>query len=126
MKQIETVAGKILIIEVPEDAYGFDIDLSSHISTPIIIFSKHRFIPLYKHGNFKILGKLSELSEEECKKFVIKLNNNIYHDYSTEWNGKRDIIHVYKETAKESLISLLQSNGIDTTKENELLIVEVL
>lgn len=63
--------------------------------------------------------------EEECGRFILggycSTNGcNIYEDYlrETSWSGF--------EIAKESLISLLQSNGIDTTNENKLLIIEVL
>lgn len=71
---------------------------------------------------YKILGKLSEISEEECERFVVKvMNNQHYQNYNY-----KSIVDRWVKTAKESFISLLQSNGIDTNNQNTLLLIEKL
>ena len=63
---------------------------------------------------YKILGKLSELQEDQCKEFVHKripqgVNVSYYAGYTSNSNWYLD--------AKKSFISLLESHGVDTSKE---------
>lgn len=147
MKQIETNTSKLLIIKVPELAFYFDWNYCKKnyddFNNPKIqIYWETEddriggFITNFKSAeDFNILGKLSELSEEKCSRFVKyifidawfpgEINLEGYKDYSFKLIGELFYDKIYKfKTAKESLISLLQSNDIDTSKN--LLIIEVL
>ncbi len=133
--------GDNLILEyVPEDAYDFK--LTNYKKHTVLNYS-------YKINNnianvgindgefnvilneAKILDKLSELSEEECQKFVkvdypfdgqyIKMYKNYSSVPLEPWG-----INTFFKTPKESLISLLQSHGIDTSKPNTILLIEKL
>lgn len=143
LKQIDTINGTIIVVEVPEDAYDFFIHISSIMGRTV----ENKLTTFYKEDCFdlpncwqmtyKILGKLSELSEEECTKFVEFKNISspcqceicgydvdCYRDYvnqtDDDWenNPVADRLH----TAKESFISLLQSHGVDISKNNILIL----
>lgn len=96
--------------------------------------------------DFEILDKLSELTDKDCEEFVentVRCNNCDWEDCEdnlktfvdmSEHVGKE--IYYYKgcpncetddylmDIAKESFISLLQSEGLDTSKE--FLIIKIL
>lgn len=72
-------------------------------------------------NNAKILGKLSELSEEVCSRFTEQQWGDKHKDYIKV--GHQNNPFMFK-TAKESLISLLESHGVDTSKN--LLLIEKL
>ena len=98
------INNNLLVVEVPETS-----DIEETIDN------------LNLSGNNKYLGKLSEISEEDCKRFV---ENKIrkYYNYSVF----QQLEELMCDTAKESLISLLQANDIDTSNEDKILIIEVL
>jgi hypothetical protein len=101
MKEIQTNGITILLVEVPEDATYFNL---------------HHNILLYPLGNddvdgirlpigqYQILGKSTELSEEQmkeiCDKWKYGWNNYLYPDTT------------YYPTVQESYLSLLEANGI--------------
>lgn len=152
MQQIKTHNNiELICIEVPEDAWGFqfisidydfsfvlkdyaflknslyyNLDLNAPISEGIMEFVKLE-IPV---SELKILGKLSELSEEECSRLVeffqSSRTNKIYYKNYVSSKEKNDNIAFssYKGDVKDSLISLLQSQGIDTSNLNTLLLIE--
>lgn len=60
---------------------------------------------LFHEGEVIYQGKTSEIHEKIAKECVHKFNNNAFKDYSVNFNGIRDIIHVYKITAKKSIQS---------------------
>ena len=108
MKQIKTAGNDIVCVEIPEEVINWQsLDVS-------LDWSKH-----------KILGKLSELIDEDCEEFVKLLPSNMYKNYKwPEDKVRLTGIQPINATAKQSFISLLQSEGIDTNKN--LLIIEVL
>ena len=122
MKTIKTQSNSILAIEVPDDAYDFKIEVDYLIYRDNKTSIWNEGTPIQIPENSKILGKLSELEDEEFERFVEHskkslTNENTWRDYRfDEWEECFDV--------KESFISLLQSNGIDTSKE--LLIIEIL
>lgn len=131
MKQIKTAGKDLIVVEVPEDC-KYNIG----ISTDYKVFGDTNnssnwteFSIQLPDGEYKILGVLSELSEEDSDSFVFEYSSKTntfdksgFQNYlytSSVWSFSK-----FKFTAKESLISLLQSNNIDTSKE--LLLIEVL
>lgn len=105
--EIKTKSGNILVVEItPEE------DLIDNIEARIIS----------QLDDAKIIGKLSKLKDKDVEEFVdnsIKgLTNEItYRDYTFEdWEECFE--------AKESFLSLLESNGLNTNKE--YLIVKIL
>lgn len=102
MKEVTTNNQTILLVEVPEDVTGFNL---------------HHNILLYPLGNddvdgirlpigqYQILGKSTELSEEQMKEIcATRFNGANYHDYLKE--------NVWFKTVQESYLSLLEDNGI--------------
>ena len=113
MTTIKTQSNSIIVVEVPEDVINWQsLDI-------VLDWSKH-----------KILGKLSELEDKDLERFVKFSINSIrtYKNY-TQQRGKNNTPwerneKMWLKSAKQSFISLLQSEGIDTNKN--LLIIEVL
>ena len=69
-------------------------------------------------NDYKIIGLLRDLSESECEWLVEKvMNGHHYQNYNYT-----SITDRWVKTAKDSLISLLQSNGLNTS--NNLLLIE--
>jgi hypothetical protein len=129
MKQIKTKSGNILVIEVPEDIKDYE---KLEWYKRYVDFVMH---PIKDYGIFKdnnpynslILGKLSEITEDDCKEFVEKANDELLDINDNHWE---DYTKTYWEddlpTAKQSFISLLQSEGINTSNEEELLIIKTI
>lgn len=119
MKTIKTQSNSILAIEVPENEH-ISIDLNYDAGELLV---NDVFVGTFELGDaLDVLGKLSQLEDEEFERFVEHskkslTNENTWRDYRfDEWEECFDV--------KESFISLLQSNGMDTSKE--LLIIEIL
>ena len=134
MKQIQTIGNSLIVVKVPEDAYDFGF--MKHNNSLFYWLTSNKTISEGNGDmirmdlsieNLKILGKLSELSEENCSKFVHKMIGNNPSEQEIKFRGKYynylDYT-IYCLTAKESLISLLQSNRVDTNKN--LLLIEIL
>lgn len=108
MKEIQTKSGKILCVEIPDDTLNWQ---SLNIT---LDWSKH-----------KIVGKLSELIDEDCEEFIELLPSNMYKNYKwPEDKVRLTGIQPINATAKGSFISLLESEGIDTSRE--YLVIKVL
>ena len=130
MKQLQTEGNDIIVIEVPKDAYNYRFYINGALLYDTISKKDNTLFNIMEHFNHikcKILGKLSELTEEECSKFVHKMIGNNPPEQEIKFRGKYynylDYT-IYCLTAKDSFISLLQSNEIDTN--NNLLLIEVL
>ena len=150
MKQIKTKSGNILCVEVPEDAYDFTIYENGVYFKPTIIqYTIYGEINPHPSVNFrtynlklKIINKLSELTDKDCEEFVLQYGEGGLKDVvnsialgfseiikvSADGLGYRNYLdnlnNNYTLKPKESFISLLQSEGIDTNKE--WLIIKVL
>ena len=155
MKIIKTInESNLIIVEIPKEFYNYEIEARGNLLVDgaiYLLYAKtpngkndwNRDIVLndkpYNEDKYKLLGKLSELLEEECttlvKSFISNWNiPNVHFDFlNFKWENIDVDINNYSvnklfpfETAKESLISLLQSNDIDTSKEDELLLIKKL
>lgn len=155
MKQINTISGNILIVDIPKDVISYTIEnypisertnhhqYSSFTNERIRVltggywcllnlelpksnenqlFNDKKLITLGKNESWKIIGKLSELKDEDVEEFVedrlahegdLNTNGIQYKDYKTE------MYPFWKP--KESFISLLKANGVDTNKEQLIL-----
>lgn len=129
MKTIKTQNKELIVVEVPEDAYDFI--LQNRLVTCILYTDNEKSDNIIRFDeilNCEILGKLSELPEEECSRFVEKIEKPA--QYRSEFpNGKIPYYKSYTDgyyysKAKESLISLLQANGVDTSNQNTILLIE--
>lgn len=147
MKQIKTKSGEILIAEVPED---IDLDTLSYSTSQDLhlLTATGKDVDIYCNNipDIKLIGILSELTDKDCEEFVentVRCNNCNWEDCEdnlktfvdmSEHIGKE--IYYYKgcpncetddylmDISKESFVSLLKSEGIDTSKE--LLIIKIL
>lgn len=107
MKKIQTKSGNIRCVEIPEDSsenlkryYNLELDGDEL---------------LYVN---KVIGKLSELTDKDCGEFVELTNTGLYKIY--DWSEKKVNelgIQPVTNFAKKSFLSLLESEGIDTSKE---------
>ena len=146
MKQIKTKSKDIICVEVPEDTTWWSIienKLGNFITKELdlpqqflqygkssnIFGSQWNNQVYYNPDNFylpkgkwEILGKLYELTDKDCEEFVEKMPFSFSDRYLLY------IPYLYSpehtKSAKESFMSLLQSEGIDTSKE--LLIIKIL
>lgn len=113
MKEIQTNGITILLVEVPEDAREFKIE------NGLLLF-KADFIPfgivILPQGQYQILGKSTELSEEQMKGICWQVSFGNYTGYKNYNQAKcsdfRDIVESSFSTVQESYLSLLEANGI--------------
>lgn len=111
MKKIQTNNGEILVIEIPIDACNFKMHFSinyklvfsSEIQDPLNVGGDMLVLPEINY-RYKILGKLSDLTDEELEE-IITAN--------------------YGLSIKDSFKSLLKSNNIDW-QENKTLILKII
>ena len=134
MKQIKTKSTTIGIIKVSKNSTN---DLKHYYNLEL---NNNELI----YTN-KVLGKLSDLTDKDCEEFVLQwgedssgdLINVIAFGYSDIVSIRENKILGYKNyidnmnnnytlRPKESFLSLLQSEGIDTSNEDKLLIIKVL
>ena len=108
MKEIQTNGITILLVEVPEDAIGFIIDYFYLICNPYESDKKVIELP---QCQWEILGKSTELSEEQMKEICPKcIGLSVYPDYN--FKPTRLVALKFFHTVQESYISLLEANGI--------------
>jgi hypothetical protein len=154
MKEIQTKSGKILIVEVPKDTTWWELienNLGDFISKELSLgkkflqfgkgnstyYSPDKFYCVQNYKNPIILGKLSELTDKDCEELsVAYISNfnipNVYFNFKDyDLNDLNELLECNSvnvifpfESAKESFISLLQSEGVDISKE--YLIINVL
>lgn len=135
MKSIKTNNKEILVVEIDKDSYNFNNDLQMPqidylIEVNGILFNDCIMLRDYWHNSIKIIGKLSELTHNDCKELVESdsfLDTGdfglgavtYYRSYPNELKDSFDL----DLDAKESFILLLQSEGIDLTKEYLILMI---
>ena len=125
MKEIQTNNITILFVEVPSVNLIFDIHDNYLVmgTNAMDVSSKKRkirngdnkgFINLNK-VDWQILGKSTELSEEQMKEICPKcIGLSVYPDYN--FKPTRLVALKFFHTVQESYISLLEANGIDNNK----------
>jgi hypothetical protein len=124
MKTITKGKTPFLAIPVPKEAFYFDWKWSAREEHIIIYWeTEDGWVQGVKTDfkspfHFEILDKFSELCEMECEEFVdcISLRENDYTIYKNYISKPEVYIYV---TAKQSLLSLLNSEGFD---ENTLIV----
>ena len=121
-------------MEVPKLAFYFDWKITSDFDEFVTIYCETQdgwvknFRTEFTNPNqFEILGKLSELTDKDCEGFVDKYMKLICPRKGDNYNEIKFACYAYSSThnqrtmalksAKESFISLLQSEGVDTNKE---------
>jgi len=104
MKEIQTNGITILLVEVPEDATRFVTDWKFLI---VDIFSPtQKMIPIME-GSWEILGKSTELSEEQMKE-ILPIYEGAIRGYRI-YTQRPDLL---TKDIQESYLSLLEANGI--------------
>jgi len=108
MTEITTNGITILLVEVPEDAKKFVTDWKFLI---VDIFSPtQKMIPI-PEGQYQILGKSTELSEEQMKE-ILPIYEGAIRGYRI-YTQRPDLL---TKDIQESYLSLLEANGIDNNK----------
>lgn len=113
MKEIQTNGITLLLVEVPEDASDFRIDYASIIVLSWATTNENGSIEL-SSGKWVILGKSTELSEEQMKEIMTLYEGKKYKVYTGSY-GK------YTDKVQQSYLSLLEANGIDNNKSHLVL-----
>lgn len=118
MKEIQTNGITILLVEVPEDAKAWS--LKHHMDGTLRSLrisddeDNYELCVLPKEG-YQILGKSTELSEEQMKEICPKcIGLSVYPDYN--FKPTRLVALKFFHTVQESYLSLLEANGIDNNK----------
>ena len=128
MKEIQTKSGEILIVEVPEDAYDIRFIPTGDLIYKITDKPYQSLFNVMKGRTSircELIGKLSELTDKDCEEFVELTPTGLFKLYN--WSKEKvDELGIQPVTysAKDSFISLLQSENIDVSKE--YLIIKVL
>lgn len=125
MKKINLPSGNYLFVEVPDDAYEFRFSVKKEGH---LIYrqgkTKADFIQLDK--NYQIISTTKDITEEQAGSIVYHhvVNEAKYYSNYLPFNGQdfRDIIDNSFKTAKESLQSLIQANGMDVNKNYLILL----
>lgn len=115
---IKTTLGTWIACKVPDDAYDFEIYEKESLPTALIVYTKHEhFKPglpqpiVIPKGEWGIVGRAWELTEEQWKGIVAPLWNGFYN-YLLINEPVGNYKRLVKETATESGHSLLNANGI--------------
>lgn len=126
MKSVTHNGREFLFVEVPEDAYDFEIYTNT---TESIIgfwisdrlgrlgFAQTGRVPI-PPGSYRILCKASEAGEEQAKR-IVKGFGKLYFDYTSKIGG----LAAHSLTATESIHSLILSLGMEV---NQTIILEKL
>ena len=135
MITIKTKVGDVGLVEVPKLAFYFDWGYctkhDSNNNPKIQIYWEAEddglggiITNFIKSNQFEILDKLSQL-DKELEEFVELTNTGLFKMYNwTEDKIKADGIQPITTSSKKSFISLLESEGIDTSKE--YLVIKIL
>lgn len=126
MKTIKTNNNDLILIELTKDVFYYDwikVEEGICFYTEDINDRIHKYLlpkEIQNINQINILGKLSELTDEELENFCYYFEDeDIWMNYN-----KTPPYIPYRDTAKQSFISLLQSEGMDTSKE--ILLIEIL
>jgi hypothetical protein len=121
-QQILNLKKKLLMVELPGQINGTDVSINhsqDDYDQLEFQYPTHEFrglqcydnICLPKENNYKSIGKLTDITEEQCKEWVevkrISFGKIFYHDYQ----NKSEWLYV-KGTAKESFFSHLEKEGV--------------
>ena len=115
MKEVTTNNQTILLVEVPEDASDFRIDYASIIVLSWATTNENGSIEL-SSGKWVILGKSTELSEEQMKE-ILPIYEGAIRGYRI-YTQRPDLL---TKDIQESYLSLLEANGIDNNKSHLVL-----
>lgn len=112
MKQFEILDGKAVVLELPVGAHGI------HLSKDVVLYRLAFWVDAYMErkshplnawlppGNWQILDRLSELTEEKAAGLVELPQYGHYFNYAYE-----NPAHKWLRTARESLESAIRSQG---------------
>jgi len=120
MKTIKTQSSNLIVVEITKDQ---DI-MFDNVDGRILSYLRH------ENKNVEYIGRLSELTDKDCEEFIDKMyinygtTNPIHFEYNNYNKPKKNTLHLACNTAKESFISLLQSNGVETNGKEYLIIKE--
>ena len=121
MKTVKTNSNDIIVVEFAKEK---EVEVIANYNTGELFLNKGLIGQFGLNDNLSILGKLSELEDNNLDRFVEKFTMDRHDGNFIEFENYVDKIDTCK-TPKQSFISLLQSNGIET-ENKELLIIEVL
>jgi hypothetical protein len=116
MKEIQVKDKTYFFVEIPiEDRYtDYDIDKAIYTNLYDLKRGKSTTILSNKEIDFQIISTTKDITEEQAESIVERLDNeNSFKDYELEFTKDCEYILA---TAKESLQSLIQANGLDVNK----------
>lgn len=125
-KEIITNGITLLLVEVPEYAINFRIDNYPILETVCEYEFTNNEAPELRcipQGMYLILGKSTELSEEQIKGICEQVsfgNYTGYKNYQAKCCDFRDIVESSFSTVQQSYLSLLGANGIVDRNPYEL------
>jgi hypothetical protein len=110
MKEINLPSGNYLFVEVPDDTTDF------HYDSWFTRYINHSKGSIKLDVNTEIISTTKDITEEQASKITFdnSFTNDFYNFMYDENPDKFD--SNYGLTAKESLQSLIQANGLDVNK----------
>jgi hypothetical protein len=123
MKEINLPSGNYLFVEVPDDAYDFSNNLhSAQIDflqdTPYkdssIVIKDAVILRDYYNDKFEVISTTKDITEEQAYEIIDSCDDWGEDDWS--YNKNYITGDWLLKTAKESLQSLIQANGLDIDK----------
>lgn len=114
MEQVKLTTGEYLLVEVPEGCHEIEINYGKD---KVVFwedgFSSELGLP---PGQWEIIGRASELSEEQWSGIVEPIggwSSVLYYDYSASGRDYRDIIESGLKSPTESGLSLIKSHSMN-------------
>lgn len=118
MTPIKTNNITILLVEVPEDTKLWSIDNDNELYLYVSVSDDTPDIIGLGKGQYQILGKSTELSEEQMNEICASdRHNNMFIDFKEESTRYAYLL----KSVQESYLSLLEANGIDNNKSHLVL-----
>lgn len=108
MKEMKEIDGKVKLLIVPIPKEADDFRIIHGLTRLAYFFPEYKRVDIPK-GKFRIVGKLSKLTEEQCNDLVEGYGpHNGWHNYL----ASSQYMELLKKTAYDSFISLLKSNNL--------------
>jgi len=108
MKDMKEIEGKVKLLIVPIPKEADDFRIIHGLTRLAYFFPKYNRVDIPK-GKFRIVGKLSKITDEECMDLVEGYGeHNGWRNYLVE----SQYTEYLKKSPKESFISLLKSNKL--------------
>ena len=121
MKEIKLQNNTYLFVEIPKSAYNFSVYKYGITSQLRYFYDGYQCDTTIEKADWKIISTTKDITEEQVSEIVYEVITN-ETKVGIQCFENYDIEELYCLTAKESLQSLIQANGLDITKNYLILL----